>query len=119
MKVFEEFENKVNFVDDNDVYVGYDLGQDWCEHAGWFIQDKIEKDTETNSLFCDLTKYIFDKDFYEEIQDGDGGGTAIFKLTAPNNKPDLYLHLFNVHNGYYGHGFTVKHNGVIVKGGYL
>lgn len=30
-----------------------------------------------------------------------------FKLIA-ENMPSLFLHLFNCHNGYYGHGFEAK-----------
>ena len=45
MKIFEgkesSWSDKVNFVDGNDVFVGYDLGQCCCENADWFISEKI------------------------------------------------------------------------------
>lgn len=46
--------------------------------------------------------------------DLDAGRMVAFKLTALG-KPDLFLHLYNAHNGYYGHGFEVKHGGEVVE----
>lgn len=44
MKIFTKensnWDSKVNFVDENNVVLGYDLSQDCCEHADWFIADK-------------------------------------------------------------------------------
>tara|TARA_R110000764_G_scaffold57488_2_gene125125 strand:+ start:1033 stop:1419 length:387 start_codon:yes stop_codon:yes gene_type:complete len=124
MEIFEkktdEWSHKVNFVDDENTFVGYDLGQDCCEHAGWFISEKIEPydwkvDYEEMKAPA-VADYIFNKTFFQEVEssDLDDGCMVAFKLQA-KNKPDLYLHLFNCHNGYYSHGFIVKHNGAIVK----
>ena len=128
MKIFEKsdssWSDKVNFVDENDVFVGYDMGQDCCEHADWFITDKITPynyDNDDDSKDTpDVEGYNFDKDFFEDVEssDLDEGSMVAFKLVA-DNKPDLYLHLFNCHNGYYGHGFEVKHGGETVKEGCL
>jgi hypothetical protein len=35
----ETFPGKVNFIDSNNVILGYDLGQSCCEHAFWTISD--------------------------------------------------------------------------------
>lgn len=132
MKILTEadgyWENKVNFVDDNDVFVGYDLSQCCCEHADWFIGDDLakylpEELNQPNSL----DGYNFDKEYFEELsyltrkdEDWntlDAGSVAVFKLT--NGKDEKFLHLFNCHNGYYGHGFEVKHGGEVVNEGYL
>jgi len=127
MKIFEgiesSFSSKINFVDNNDVFVGYDTAQDCCEDAGWFITDKITPysyDVGDSKEVPDVTMYSFDPDFFEEVKsiDLDEGGEVAFKMVA-DGKPDLYLHLFNAHNGYYGHGFEVKHGGEIVKDGCL
>ncbi len=129
MKVFKDGESswseKVNFVDDNDVFVGYDMGQDCCEHADWFIHEEItsysyDMEDTVDKNTPDITDYCFDINFFKQIEssDLDAGGMVAFKLTS-KNKPDLYLHLFNAHNGYYGHGFTVKHGGETVKNGDL
>ena len=128
MKVFEGKESswyeKVNFVDKNDVFVGYDMGQSCCEHADWFVSEKITpysyNQDDCSKDTPDLNDYVFDKVFFEEVEssDLDFGGMVAFKLIC-DGKPDLYLHLFNCHNGYYGHGFQVKHGGEIVKEGCL
>jgi len=111
---------KVNFVDDNDVFVGYDMGQCCCEYAGWYIAESVTPYDYNSDLSSatppDVESYVFDKDYFEHVAEGDldSGGMVVFKLIA-DNKPDLFLHIFNSHNGYYGHGFQVKHSGVIVK----
>ncbi len=128
MKIFEgklsTHVDKFNFVDDNDVYVGYDKGQDCCEYADWYIAEEItpyqyERDGMEKNIH-DVEVYVFDRGFFEEVTSTnlDEGGMVAFKLVA-SGKPDLYLHLFNCHNGYYGHGFVVEHGGEIVKEGYL
>ncbi len=128
MKIFADdtssWGDKANFVDKNDVFVGYDLSQDCCETADWYIKDSItpyKYDTDEDSKETpDVEDYVFDKDFFESVESGDldEGEMVVFKLVA-ESKPDLYLHLFNCHNGYYGHGFEVKHSGEIVRQGCL
>jgi hypothetical protein len=128
MKIFEgkdsSWGEKINFVDNNDVFVGYDMGQCCCEGADWFIADTItpysyDSDDDSKEV-PDVEAYVFDKDFFQEVESGDldDGGMVAFKLIA-ENKPNLYLHLFNCHNGYYGHGFEVKHGGETVLNGCL
>ena len=121
MKIFEsnkntEWEDKVNFVDENNVFVGYDLGQDCCENANWFIADAPKNEILENDKSRDVSEYQFDTSYFKRIDGSgyagetsyiDGGGMVIFRLKA-KNKPDIYLHLFNCQNGYYGHGFEAK-----------
>jgi len=105
--------DKVNFVDSNNVVVGYDLGQNCCEHAGWYISEIECCDSDDSRRVPDVDSYIFDVDYFECVSDStcfDDGGLARFRLVHPN-KPDLFLHIFNSHNGYYGHGFSVEHSG--------
>ncbi len=121
---------KVNFLDDNAVFVGYDLSQDCCENADWYITDKIvpySYDDTCDDDKCptpDVSEYSFDPDFFREVPSGDldDGGMVAFKLVA-KDKPDLYLHLFNCRNDYcidqYGHGFKVEHGGEAVREGCL
>lgn len=127
MKIFERdkssFYEKINFVDGNDVFVGYDLSQDCCEDAGWFIAHKItpyDYNDTFDKLIPDVEAYCFDKDFFQQVEsyDLDGGGMVVFRLLA-DGEPDLYLHLYNCHNGYYGHGFEVKHGGEVVREAWL
>ncbi len=121
MKVFtgeNSFPQKVNFIDDNNVSVGYDIDQCCCEHADWFIAEKItpyDFDMELNKP-TELPGYEFDPRFFQSAENGelDEGRIITFRLVA-EEKPDLYLHLFNAHNGYYGHGFELKRGGRVVR----
>ncbi len=47
----------------------------------------------------------------------DGGGMIIFRLV--NGCEEKFLHLYNVHNGYYSHGFEVKVGGKTTRDGSL
>jgi len=127
MKILDQHEkwsDKVNFVDVNNVFVGYNLSQDCCEHADWFISDKQEsearyEENEEERKVPDVTSYNFDKEYFETVQVGgefDGGGMVRFRLVA-EDKPDLYLHLYNIHNGYYSHGFEFKINDTVIQSG--
>ena len=114
MKVFDSKQGwgtKVNFVDENDVFVGYDMGQDCCEWADWFIENSPTKwsydfDEKNLNQPRDLDDYRFDPDYFEYGQgDLDEGGMVVFRLVS-KERPDRYLHIFNCHNGYYSHGFA-------------
>lgn len=104
---------KVNFVDDNNVLVGYDLSQQCCEQASWFITD-LPIDLEniipaTQDQPLDLPGYNFDPSYRVTHTPSilDEGSITSFRLT--NSKGDeKFLHLYNCHNGYYSHGFTFQ-----------
>jgi len=106
MKIFETGQ-KINFVDDNNVFVGYDLGQDCCEYADWFISYKEAVEPEFNGLkTLEFDGWCFDTTYFKKLADAPGldeGGIAIFRLVFEDK--ELFLHLFNCHNGYYAHGF--------------
>lgn len=103
--------DKVNFIDSNDVFVGYDLGQDCCEHADWYVTSVRNENAYKNNDYdylsgvqdgINVTGFVFDQTFVEAPDFGDGG-MVIFRLTKGDE--EIFLHLFNSHNGYYGHGF--------------
>jgi len=118
MKIFdskEEYDSKVNFVDENNVFVGYDQYQNCCENAGWYISDKeenVDRDWENpKEEKFDLEDYRFDLTYFVEVPlEGEyaEGGLVRFKLVSVAQGCNLYLHIFNSHNGYYSHGFEVK-----------
>lgn len=131
MKIFDSnnstWEEKVNFVDDNNVLLGYDTFQSCCENADWFISET--RITNSNNFPSkdhkfDLEPYFFDITSLEDnvkITDDDweddSSGLLIVKLKA-KGKPTLFLHLYNLHNGYYGHGWELlKNNKQINSGG--
>ena len=120
MRIFEQGE-KINFVDENNVLLGYDIGQSCCEYANWFIADKPQ-DTipEPLNQESELQNYTFDTGYFTEAGNEnvlDAGSIAIFRITDGTN--EKFIHLFNCHNGYYYHGFdfiinkTTLHSGRI------
>jgi len=124
MQVFNKKENwseKVNFVDENNVVLGYDLEQDCCEHADWFIADRpMKKICERKTDNPRLSGYVFDTKYFESIQNEDEseeGGMAIFRIT--NGKKEKFIHIYNSHNGYYSHGFDFKAGQKIIQDGVL
>lgn len=119
------FPNKVNFVDSNNVVLGYDLLQNCCEDAFWTVGvnkdgtgDKLKCDDD-NPLEIEFDHYTFDPEFYEDDPDDSEDHVAIFKLVYNDHWengrffdskefPDLYVRLENHHNGYYSHGFIFR-----------
>ena len=103
--------SKVNFVDDYNVLLGYDMYQDCCETAFWRISDKekFEDGDEKEGNDFDLDRYHFDTEYLEEYEPVGELWVATFRLVGSKwgtRLPDLYVHLCNSHNGYYSHGFT-------------
>lgn len=105
----DEYNAKVNFVDDNNRLVGFDTTDDCCAHGGYFISDKVENDEIEKPKPYDLSDYAFDESFFQEVSGNEDSeyNAVVFKMVA-QDKPDRYLHCFNVHNGYYSKGFTAS-----------
>lgn len=104
--------SKTNFIDSLDRFIGFDTYQDCCEHAGWFISDKKETYNDGGENEGVRDHVVEGYDFVpgrvteitaDEESSLDAGGMVIFTLRNAEGK-ELYLHLFNAHNGYYGHG---------------
>lgn len=110
MKIFNA-NGKINFVDKNNVLVGFDDGQNCCEHFGHFIttrEPQLEGEFEQGDLHEDfnLEDFSFDTTYHKEASDDCDGGYAVFRLTDTVGK-ECFLTLFNHHNGYYSHGFAM------------
>ena len=100
MKVFDK-NNKWNFVDDNNVFVGYESGSCCCEDYGYLLTREVPKSEGVGTLpNSDADGYVFDTNFFKEeaAPRGNDGGMVTFRLTKENEK-DLYLTLYNIHNG--------------------
>ena len=118
MKIFNNSTNplwagKVNFVDDNNVVLGYDDGQSCCEVVGYCIADKVIEDKSNltqDSVIEDYEGYQFDTSFFEDY-----GEVVVFRIIK--DEKEKFIHLFNYHNGYYAHGFDFKVNEKIVQSG--
>ena len=125
MKVFNKNEgtwsSKVNFVDENNVMLGYDTDQCCCEHADWFISHKVENEIiERTEEEPNLDGFSFDREFFREVENEsefDEGSMAVFRIE--NGTDEKFIHIFNCHNGYYGHGFDFKIGEETLREGYL
>lgn len=106
MKIFDK-DRKINFVDDNNVFVGFDNNQSCCEQFGWALTSKIPKkqpDEGENGLNPD--GFQFDTAFFmESVLDVADQDDVVFRLTC--GYEEMYLILWNCHNGYYSHGFEM------------
>lgn len=123
MKVFETEtkanERKVNFIDKNNLCVGYDMSQQCCEWADWFIALKPTKvsedkkqEIESDVLPSAWESYVFDKGWIAY-----DCGVVMFRLF--HGDEELFLHLYNCHEGHYSHGFEFKDGDEIIDEGYL
>lgn len=128
MRIFnkeEGWESKVNFVDENNVLLGYDMAQQCCEQADWFIAKHIHRTFPSwfnkregkRPSAPNLNGWYFDTTFFKEIEGGRWGDNriAVFRIVRGNMAK--YIHLINCHNGYYAHGFDFKHNDIVIKEG--
>ena len=121
MEVFEK-DGKINFVDKNDVFVGFSYQQDCCEIFGWFYSPKVPKaleaqeEDEFHDRF-DPEGFVFDTTFCEEDSGGYGDNWATFRLVKDGR--EVFLVLYNSHNGYYCHGFEMTLKGTNLHSGGL
>lgn len=117
----EKFPGKVNFIDEYNNLIGFDMESDCCEDFGWFIEGTdLKGNKKSNGGMFVLDKYNFKTRSLQLINTEDGddeGGEITIKLTGldrsfgyfnPKRLPILTLHIFNRHNGYYSHGFELS-----------
>lgn len=125
MVKFFEANSRMNWVDSNNVFVGFYNEEDCCEVWGGDFWTSLNKDAVKANIDENKNDYVFDTSFYIENfawekDDGDDYEEvyrAAFKLT--NGKNDIYLVIWNQHNGYYAHGFQFCNGGTVIVEGYL
>lgn len=110
MKIFDQVEpwpSKVNFIDENNVVLGYDMEGQCCESFGWFITSTIRTKVpkKTPPVPTHLNSWRFDTKFFKQIEIGKWGDETILVFRIIRGKQSKYIHLYNCHNGYYAHGF--------------
>ena len=120
MKTFER-DGKINFVDDNNVIVGFDNEGQCCESFGHFLSRKIPSAIDEGAENLDTEDFNFDTEFFKEVKPTidsyNETEMAVFRLQKGNE--EMFLTLHNTHNGYYSHGFKMDVGGVKVRDGYL
>lgn len=125
MKVFTPEDSNwhsLNFVDDNNVIVGYDYLGQCCENFGYWISpiSNDKNDLSENSDDFDLEGYNFDPEYHKEYFGGEyePNNEIEFRLVK-EGQSDLFLVLYNYHNGYYSHGFEFKKGDTVITEGSL
>lgn len=122
MKVFEKG-SKVNFVDENNLLLGWDNTDDCCAKGGWFLSDKLDDWAEKGfkEEAMELPGFVFDKEYVrewsenEDNKDDDGGRPLQFRLV--NGDQEKFLTIYNHHNGYYSRGFEFMDGDKQIKEG--
>ena len=105
MKIFER-DGKINFVDDNNVFVGYDYSQDCCEVFGWTLTKKFPTDFDLDErgkiqTGINLDGFQFDREYLKTANDIEGldeGGAVVFRLVKGTDEVFLML-FFEMHLG--------------------
>lgn len=108
---------KVNFIDENDNFVGFDDESQCCEEFWWEIINESgdELDEQINKDFIKLLAFADQEPLYnlDIVNDKAGDETCYvaFALTLPEDTDVCgYLVLYNYHNGYYAHYWDYKNN---------
>lgn len=90
------------------------MAQSCCENANYFFsKTKPDDSVDLYSVVSEEFEhkdYYFDTAFFEELSHKQldyGGGMVAFRLLNKDGG-EMYLMLYNCHNGYYGHGFQFK-----------
>lgn len=101
------FCEKINFIDRNDNFVGFDFSSQCCEYFGYYFANAVtdkepEIQPEHDGFYFDTSSAVIDVEFTDECSDEDNG--VAFKCVNDEGC-SIYLHLTNSHNGYYSHGW--------------
>ena len=127
MKIFKT-ENpvyRINFVDDSDVFLAYDFTEQESEDFGYSIhKGKWDGNAYIYEYSClpmsELEDYSFDTDYSEMDEYGsrDVLTRATFRL-IDQEENEIFLTLFNSHNGKNFHAFEMTQDGYKLFDGQL
>jgi len=112
MKLFEKtadsgWGNRLNLIDKNNVFVGYDYEYQCCEEFGYEFRDEDNNKIDLPNLEAFEFTLKHNPIDIKEISD-DGDSEYGFEITDGENK--LWFVIYNYHNGYYNHGFSFEAN---------
>jgi hypothetical protein len=101
--------DKVNYVDVNNRVLGFSLDQSCCEIFGHGVFVGAGPDAPSSTDDIDAYSFVDEPPAEPPAgpmgTEGECGGRLAFRITA-DGKPDLWVHIWNHHNGYYSHGWT-------------
>lgn len=103
--LIKETGSKVNFIDKNDNFVGFDMDGQCCEYFGWYITNNVTAEIPEENMCAEGFWF----DVTSEPIECDMGDCYVVAFKLVNSSDEvLYLHLFNEHNGYYSHGWDTS-----------
>jgi hypothetical protein len=121
---------RINFVDENNLLVGFDFASNCCEDFGWLISEEpappaecvagLDDAATVEHVNKELEGWVFDPKFYLELSEDkkyEQEHYAVFRMF--NKNQSRYLHLYNKHNGYYSHGFEFMNGDKTIESGAL
>jgi len=130
--LIKDCDGRINFIDKNDYYLGFDTEQDCCEDFGWAVYRKGEGNRETlltmgtdtvgindSELLEGYTfpnNYMYEDGSFGDEYEDDYGSYVVFLAIHPT-EPDVYICFTNSHNGYYYHIWDFKHNNQVINDG--
>lgn len=127
-------DDRVNFVDTENVFVGYEITQKCCEYSNFKISD-YDGNFIMNDILLKIhsgdNNFIFDKTFFEKFDPNDDDDICRdtlkyvkFRIYTPKEflpqfviEQEYYLFIYNKHNGYYAHGFEFRDKDNIIQEG--
>lgn len=132
MQIFSSEQlRKINFIDENNFLLGFNTDQNCCERFGFFIADRptIDPIDDKGNYKCDpfesndeaYKDYVFDPEYYHKFENPDEELViVIFRIVEKDAIwRSKYLHLYNMHNGYYAHQYTFGEGKKVIREEYL
>jgi hypothetical protein len=95
-------DSKLNWVDTNNRFVGFDAHQCCCESFGYKIAFAGAETSDDDNFFTDGNDFVF-VPFDDDTNKDAEYGTFSFKSESTGAIGTLTV--YNEHNGYYSHGF--------------
>lgn len=120
-------DGKFNWIDDNNVLLGFEDSQQCCERYGYLYHTSLEDPTSVVPLAdAELDEFNFDPFFHAcgifsscSTKEFDYPQTFTVKLLNKEEAASLYLTIYNSHNGYYTHGFSFDNGKTTIHKGEL
>jgi hypothetical protein len=129
MKLFirgDEWSQRWNFVDDNNVILGYCAEQNCCERFGFKILaegvEVADDQTDIEAINAVIEGFEFDPAFHKVVEAVDEDSdqcVGVAEFRATRGEAEIMVRLFNYHNGYYSHGFAFSRGESNISSGYL
>ena len=114
----KNYSESINFIDSNEVFLGFDYSSKCCEDFGYITSRSEElnlSDAESISELDDdleLEGYDFDREYFN--QEYRGLANYVTFRCVKDGAEDIYLTIYNRHNGYYWHGFNFKNKEEVI-----